>query len=680
MANYNVTGNKIKFKNPMLIEGDLPDEPEDDALDPLGRYREDQMRQLDSQGAAPSGKPDLANPHPESMAGLKAANGGQIPQQFRARKSGYVAENFDYNKSYPTEENGPMASGHKYDLHLQERNRPHEQDYNFRGPLSKDMSDDPGQIGSMSGNGPVPSPDKYDADLRQKNQNPKKPVFRYDAGSIGNGQGLQNSRAATRPEMPDAGTASTTYGDSEFNSEQAMPWDQTEYNRIASNVGQENEPGFRGPPRSAMMPGVTPVEPNTKNSDLAVNPGFTPYYESETGKDVKEQGRQRLQEYLQKLAGRGKQHEERLAHDNDAAGAKARNDFGALLMDSASMMGTLGGKRADTTQLAKFPGKLYQADMAPSKSAMMYENAEDKDAKAVADIGDREDKNDISRQKLYDGLMSRREAKKQRDADEAGRNARNKENIASREKIAGLKPGAVKTGEIGPSGDEILSKDDQRIWDKLQTDTNTARAPRNSPQGRNQQTIDAAGRMLVLYDQGLDQKNGLTPTQMTEIATAAASLIGGNGTSSAQAQIEHLTPQTAGRTSAQIEQWLKNEPAGAKQMEFAKQFMDTALREGHQASENIKDGQTDSYMSSTLWDRAPKRMEDSYYRTVGDDAAYDESGRYVREPYVKLPDNRSSKAKNPQDADDEAWGKQHGLTFEQAKVIRDRRRAGNGGK
>jgi hypothetical protein len=349
-------------------------------------------------------------------------------------------------------------------------------------------------------------------------------------------------------------------------------------------------------------------------------------------------------------------------------------------MDSASMVGTLGGKRADTTQLAKFPGQLYQADMAPSRSAMMYENAEDKDAKAVADIGDREDRNDISRQKLYDGLMSRREANKQRDADEAGRNARNKENIASREKIAGLKPGAVKTGEIGPSGDEILSKDDQRIWDKLQTDTNTARAPRNSPQGRNQQTIDAAGRMLVLYDQGLDQKNGLTPTQMTEIATAAASLISGNGTSSAQAQIEHLTPQTAGRTSAQIEQWLKNEPAGAKQMEFAKQFMDTALREGHQASENIKDGQTDSYMSSTLWDRAPKRMEDSYYRTVGDDAAYDESGRYVREPYVKLPDNRSSKAKNPQDADDEAWGKQHGLTFEQAKVIRDRRRAGNGGK
>jgi len=636
MANYNVTGNKIKFTDPMLVNGNLPDEPQDDALDPVAQYRQEQMRQLEGQGAAPSGKPDLANPHPESMAGIKAANGGQIPD------------------------------------HLQRKGRPVPDNLNPRWE-PKGYVDD---MGPFAGAGA----DEYDRFLRSKNP---------------------PSSAASRPGLPDAGTASTAYdggdsndesdsdvmpwagnpqmrtpsnvgagsgSDSDSDSEIPPPWEQIDYNRIASNVGQESEQG------------VTPVEPDTKNSDLAVNPGFTPYYESETGKDVKEQGRQRLQEYLQKLAGRGKQHEERLAHDNGAAGAKARNDFGALLMDSASMVGTLGGKRADTTQLAKFPGKLYQADMAPSRSAMMYENAEDKDAKAVADIGDREDRNDISRQKLYDGLMSRREANKQRDADEAGRNARNKENIASREKIAGLKPGAVKTGEIGPSGDEILSKDDQRIWDKLQTDTNTARAPRNSPQGRNQQTIDAAGRMLVLYDQGLDQKNGLTPTQMTEIATAAASLIGGNGTSSAQAQIEHLTPQTAGRTSAQIEQWLKNEPAGAKQMEFAKQFMDTALREGHQASENIKDGQTDSYMSSTLWDRAPKRMEDSYYRTVGDDAAYDESGRYVREPYVKLPDNRSSKAKNPQDADDEAWGKQHGLTFEQAKVIRDRRRAGNGGK
>ena len=61
------------------------------------------------------------------------------------------------------------------------------------------------------------------------------------------------------------------------------------------------------------------------------------------------------------------------------------------------MMGTLGGKRADTTQLAKFPGKLYQADMAPSRSAMMYENAEDKDFKSLADIGDRQERTDIAR-------------------------------------------------------------------------------------------------------------------------------------------------------------------------------------------------------------------------------------------------------------------------------------------
>lgn len=405
MANYSVTGNKINFKKPMLIEGNLPDEPQDDALDPVAQYREEQMRQLDGQGAAPSGKPDLANPHPESMAGLKAANGGQIPQHLQPKKTGgYVPENFDYNKSYPIDDNGPVESDQKYGLHLQERKRPTEQDYDFRGPLSQYMMAEKGfkdHSGAASGDmAPFAGAgaDKYDAYLRSKNP---------------------PSGAASRPELPDAGTASTTYDE---NDSDVMPWAGNPQMRIPSNIGSgsdemtaEGDPSkriasnmFRGPPRSAMMPGVTPVEPDTKSSDLAVNPGFTPYYESETGKGVKEEGRQRLQEYLQKLAGRGKQHEERLAHDNDAAGAKARNDFGALLMDSASMMGTLGGKRADTTQLAKFPGKLYQADMAPSRSAMMYENNEDKDFKSLADIGDRQERNDILRDKLRKGLAAKR--------------------------------------------------------------------------------------------------------------------------------------------------------------------------------------------------------------------------------------------------------------------------------
>lgn len=337
MANYSVAGNKIKFDDPMLVEGNVesglqtdrsdPWEPVDDPKDPMSYYRQIQEHERDKLIGKPSGKPDLANPHPESMAGLKAANGGQIPQHLQPKKAA-----------------------------------------------------------------------------------PEKPIFRYDAGSISNRQESPDAGAASRPELPDAGTASTTYDE---NDSDVMPWAGNPQTRIPSNSGAggdsdemtaEGDPSkriasnmFRGPPRSAMMPGVTPVEPDTKAADLAVNPGFTPYYESETGKGVKEQGRQRLQEYLQKLAGRGKQHEERLAHDNDAAGAKARNDFGALLMDSASMVGTLGGKRADTTQLAKFPGKLYQADMAPSRSAMMYENAEDKDFKSLADIGDRQERTDIAR-------------------------------------------------------------------------------------------------------------------------------------------------------------------------------------------------------------------------------------------------------------------------------------------
>lgn len=369
------------------------------------------------------------------------------------------------------------------------------------------------------------------------------------------------------------------------------------------------------------------------------------------------------------------------------ADRSAANAFGAQLQNSASMMGTLNGKRSDyggTAELAKSLDNSGQEELAGNYQALAQRN---KDVLTEGSVYKDLSNPDLARARLYATLGARNNLYDARrdiaDKNNQSREAIADKNIAARKEIAGMDSGTPgqparpngtwrpvypkdgsdpylldgKTGvqkplpkgfqstkdragvdangdplPVDPNADEtLMGKDDTRDYNKLLKDSNPALASSRSDFGKNQATVNAAKRLEPLYAQGIDQKNGLNPIQMRELATAAAALIGG-GSSTAQSQVEHMTPQSVGKSEAEIFQWLSNEPRGANQMAFAKQLMDTARREGHLANENLNTSITSMYNNSPLYDKYPKRMANSYYSKVGDDAAYDEQGRYIQEP------------------------------------------------
>ena len=452
---------------------------------------------------------------------------------------------------------------------------------------------------------------------------------------------------------------------------------------------------------------------------------------------------------------------QRQAKDN--AERSAANAFGASLQNSASMMGTLNGKRADIGGMADLNKSLERAgddELAGNYQALSQRNRDVATEGAVyKDLSNP----DLARQRLYAQLAGRNNLyDPRRDIADA--------NNASRDKIAGMKINAArenslaapddtptptpgtgnwkpvypsngadpymidsKTGQMRPlpkgfqtqkekdggeagagaagapagsaaaaGADEPLSKEDQKIWDKLQKDTNPALASSRSDLGVNQRMISSADRVKQLGEQAKTQKGGLDPRQIHELAIATAGLVSGGGSGAAQSTVEALVPQTYGRNAAGIEEWLTSNPTGTDQQRFVDRMLETADRERHLANEKEKNAVNNTYQGYTLWDRAPHRMEHNYYRQMGDDAAYDEQGRYVMEPYQhgaaetpavgmaaparaaapSAPGNGvgpvADAAQYQQDMADRAWGEKYGYTFEQAKAIRDKRRAQRG--
>lgn len=86
------------------------------------------------------------------------------------------------------------------------------------------------------------------------------------------------------------------------------------------------------------------------------------------------------------------------------------------------------------------------------------------------------------------------------------------------------------------------------------------------------------GRAEPLVSQMLSQPDGGDPRQMVELATTMDRVIKGSG-ASAQAQIEHLIPQTARGKYASWLEWFKNNPQGTEQQAFIKRYADTLSRE-----------------------------------------------------------------------------------------------------
>lgn len=149
-------------------------------------------------------------------------------------------------------------------------------------------------------------------------------------------------------------------------------------------------------------------------------------------------------------------------------------------------------------------------------------------------------------------------------------NQNNKVNVAKINQ--GVVPGDD-DGNPSALGGKML----QKRLDELQKDLD-ANGGRAGEMGKNQARVGAANRVLTLALDENGQPRNLTPQQMPELAQSVASLIANGGTS-AQAQIEHLTPHTiTGDINAKI-QYLMNQPTGAGQQSFVANMAELAKRE-----------------------------------------------------------------------------------------------------
>jgi len=137
-------------------------------------------------------------------------------------------------------------------------------------------------------------------------------------------------------------------------------------------------------------------------------------------------------------------------------------------------------------------------------------------------------------------------------------------------------PGSAATALLGKWQDKAL-KD-------LGADFNPS-SGRAGEFGKNQQRVNASKRVLALAVDENGNARDLNPQQMPELAQSVAALIGGSST--AQAQIEHLLPKSYSKDAAGILQYFTNEPHGAGQQAFVQNMVDTAKREAAVAQQGI---------------------------------------------------------------------------------------------
>lgn len=109
--------------------------------------------------------------------------------------------------------------------------------------------------------------------------------------------------------------------------------------------------------------------------------------------------------------------------------------------------------------------------------------------------------------------------------------------------------------------------------------------------GKDQGLVTAADKVLALIH-GPDGKTNynLTVRQMPELVQSVAAMLSA-GNVPAQAQLEHLMPNTAGMNLAQKLEYLTGHPQEANAPEFVKQYAETAEREKNLAKQRIRDVQ-----------------------------------------------------------------------------------------
>lgn len=144
-----------------------------------------------------------------------------------------------------------------------------------------------------------------------------------------------------------------------------------------------------------------------------------------------------------------------------------------------------------------------------------------------------------------------------------------------------------------------LSLKEQQVRDSMNKEARTVLDPYfQTGEGKKQASrLTAIGRAQALAQQVDNQPGGADSRQMTELATSVATLLATGG-ATAQAQIEHLIPQTYKGKANQFIESLTNNPTGLEQQAFAHRYVETLGREANTIKSQVR--QTAERSASTL--------------------------------------------------------------------------------
>lgn len=186
----------------------------------------------------------------------------------------------------------------------------------------------------------------------------------------------------------------------------------------------------------------------------------------------------------------------------------------------------------------------------------------------------------------------------------------------------------TRTGQLDPyskeSGAGLKPKDIEEQFDKLTKAVSTTQGRANL-NAENQKRLYASERVKAVALGPDGQPMDLTPQQLTELAAASGSLIS-NG-SPTEHTIQSLLPRGMGLRSAQLQEWLLNEPKGAGQQAFVKMMIDQANREEKLIHGQLKRGQSQALPN--FWHLRtvnPDRFEGILRGAGLDPSEYDDRG------------------------------------------------------
>lgn len=154
-------------------------------------------------------------------------------------------------------------------------------------------------------------------------------------------------------------------------------------------------------------------------------------------------------------------------------------------------------------------------------------------------------------------------------------------------------------------------------------------AGRAGQAGQIQNKINSAEAAEALIQQGANQKNGLDSRQIEELAQSTSKLLG-SGTN-ASARVEALIPHTLTGRIQSIQEFLTNEPQGAKQQEFIKRLAETVQREKELAIEQQRKYQIEGLPQFSALKARNPQLYNSILQSKGiDESMIDEKGRYKK--------------------------------------------------